>query len=144
MEQPGSKAARYRSAELGQVALGVMLPQVDGQVGDPARVRLVMAQRAGSLRPADPCHDLDRRGLYQRAHSQGPPPAALLAVCGVGVDLRGRLLQSVPGGVQGDVDRAQTAQRSQVRPPPGSGRSSRPDSIAAAKAAATSLIIVIP
>src|SRR5690242_16218593 len=39
---------------------------------------------------------------------------------------------------------ARTAQRSQVRPPPGSGRSSRPDPIAAAKAAATSLIIVIP
>src|SRR5690349_21465242 len=39
---------------------------------------------------------------------------------------------------------ASIAQRSQVRPLPGRGRSSRPDSTAAAKSAATSLLITTP
>ena len=44
----------HQAAELGQVALGMMLAEVDGQVGDPAGVRLVVAQRARPERPADP------------------------------------------------------------------------------------------
>ncbi len=78
-------------AELGQIALGAMLPQVDGQVSDPARLRLVMTQRAGSQRPADPLHDLGRGSFDERAYPHGPPPAVVHAVRGVGVDLRGRL-----------------------------------------------------
>ena len=53
-----------------------MLPQVDGKVRDPPRVRLVMAQRPGPERTAHPLHDLGGRRLDERPHPQGPRPAA--------------------------------------------------------------------
>ena len=104
----------HERAELGQVALGVMLPQVHGEIRDPAGMRLVVAQRARPERAAHPVHDLGGHGLDQRTEPEGPQSAAALPVGRVRVDLGRRRVERRPRRMQGDVDRAEVGQG--VRP----------------------------
>jgi hypothetical protein len=53
----------YPGADLGEIAFGMVLTQVDRQVRDPARMRFVVTQGTGPERPAYPVQDLGGRGL---------------------------------------------------------------------------------
>jgi len=63
-----------------------MLAEVDGEVGDPAGVRLVAGQRAGPQGPADPAHDVGGDGFDQGSQAQGPPHSATQVIFGVSVN----------------------------------------------------------
>ena len=101
----------HQLAEPRQVALRVMLAQVDGEVGDRAGVRLVVAERPGAQRPARPGQHVGGDRLGQRPHPQCPQRALAAQVAGVRVDLVRRLAERGPRRAQRDVDGAQVRQR---------------------------------
>ena len=108
-------------ADLGEITFGVVLAQVYGQVRDPARMRLVVAERAGAERAAHPQHDLGGGRFDERAHPKGPQRAAAPAVVGVGVDFTGRRVERQLRGPQGDVDGAEMGQGVRADIAPGRG-----------------------
>ena len=94
-----------------QVTLGVMLAQVDGEIGDRAGVRFVVAERSGAQRPAGPGQHVGGDRLGQRPDPQRSQRALAVPVAGVRVDLVRRLPQRVPRRAQREVDGPQVRER---------------------------------
>jgi hypothetical protein len=107
---PGNGAGTTSAPSSGQVALGVMLAQIHGQVRHPARMRLVATQRPRAQRPAHPLHDLGGHSLHQSAQPQGTQLAAVVAILRSRVNLRGGRVERRPGGMKRDVHRAEMSQ----------------------------------
>jgi hypothetical protein len=91
-----------------EIGLGMALPQVDGEIGDPLRVHGVAAERTGAERAADPAQHLGGGGL-----DGGPDPhrEPVGRAAWVGVDLGGGLGEHGAGRAEGHVDRAEVGER---------------------------------
>ena len=105
---PHSSAAEGR-----EVALAVVLPHVDRQVGDPLGVLAVVCERTRSQRPARHREDVVHRAGHHGTHPQGAQ-AGRGQVDGIEVDLPGGVAEGGSGGVQGDVDRTDGGREQRV------------------------------
>ena len=105
--RPGHRApGPQQLAETGQVALAVVLPHVDRQVGHPLGVLGVVGQRPGAQGAAHRGEHVVDRPRDQRAHPQRAQPGGGQVGRG-GVDLAGRVAQGRVGRVHGDVGGAE-------------------------------------
>ena len=121
---PGGSRARRPLTEPRQVAFGVMLAQVDRQVGDRAGVRLVVTERPRPQRPARPGQHVvaaasvsARTRRARRARRRAGRPGRRRS-------RRAARRERGPRRAQGDVDGAQVRQRVRADVALGGGASS--------------------
>ena len=103
-------------AEFGQIPLGVALPNVDGQVGDPLGVPSVLAERARAQCPAGAGDGLVHRVFHDGAGAPGQQLSDVGPIEWIGVDLGRRGgKHRVAGGKRG-VHGTEMRQRVRRRP----------------------------